>query len=128
MPPQYYPFTAIQWLGPTAVVAIVATAIVAALKRPAVWSISFCITACLLLVGIVANHLALNTFGTQVPASEGGPFTRFEPTLRLAGLLAQFLGFGSVFIGSISAIRILTAKGDLPDHTPPNSDDRDAAH
>lgn len=106
-------FTAIQMLGPAAVLALAATSIVAARKRPAVWSIAFCVTACLLFVGIVANHLAFSWFGTQEFTDDGGVFTRYEPILRFVGLFAQFVGFSACFLGSYSAIRALM-KNDVP--------------
>ncbi|MEM9365097.1 MAG: hypothetical protein AAGD07_03805 [Planctomycetota bacterium] len=107
MTPQYLMFNAIQMLGPAAVLALAVTAMIAARKRPAVWSIAYCFTACLLVVGIVANHLAFSWFGTQSLTDDGGVITRYEPTLRFIGLAAQFVGFTACFIGSFSAIRAL---------------------
>lgn len=109
MTPQYLMFTALQWLAPAAVLVVVATAVVAAIKRPAVWSIAYCVAACFLFFGMVANHLALNTFGTQEFTPDGDPFTRFEPILRFVGLLSQLVGFTACFVGSFAAIRLLTA-------------------
>lgn len=110
MTPQALLFIAIQWLAPAAVLAVLATAFVAALKRPATWSYAYCVTACLLVISVVTNHLAVGAFGSHEFDSNGDHFSRFEPTLRLIGLLCQFAGCTACFVGSYFAIRLLTRR------------------
>jgi hypothetical protein len=101
---EYYLFLATQWLGPVAMLSLAVLAVVAALKRPSASIFFLCFSIFAILAGLGANHLAIGMFGSREISPDGSVFTRFDPNLRLIGLLFQVLGFTTCLLGAVSMI------------------------